>query len=300
MSVESRINKSFDEIAVKYQNTLARKNNEAFRAFTQSRLDIVDILAKHTDATGRIPKSNVNQVISEIARYEGVMYRDLRNYLQSTAYRDSEELSLSLINVLIAVIGVVALAELLGIPKNVIDAGLDASLILAYLSGMSVTALATSLVTSMFNRKGDDGKNLYDRLRGISTAFRLEIEREIREGIRKGSQTSDIIQKIQRKIDEFKWRIDTIIETEFMYIQRSSVGKIAEFGEKFGFITGLRIVDYPHGTYAEHARHKCFIYARQDEHGLGRGVYPVSTRKIRNPHPRCRSTLHFVMAKRFQ
>lgn len=300
MSVESRINKAIDEMMESYHNTLARKNNEAFRAFTQARLNMVHTLAKYTDDTGRIPKEKIKPVINEIMAVEGVMYRDLRSYLQNTAYRDSEETLLTLVEVLIAVIGIATLAEILGIPKDVVDKGVDASLIVAYLSGVSVTTLANSLVTSMFNRKGVDGADLYDRLRKVSTSFRIEIVREVRESIRKGLPTSEIIRNIERKISEFKWRIDTIVETEFMYVQRSAVGKVAEFGEKFGFIVGLRIVDYPHAPMREHVRHKCYLYARQNEHGLGRGVYPVTTRKIRNPHPRCRSTLHFVMARRFK
>ena len=300
MSVESRINKAIDEMSESYGNTLARKSNEAMRAFSQSRLTVFDILAKHTDEHGKIPKSSIAQVTNELTQIDGLMYRDLRNYLRNVAYRDSEESIISLLDVLIAAVGVVALAEILGIPKDVVDRGIDASIIAMYLAGVSVTTSASSLVDSMFNRKGDDGLNLYDRLRRVSISFRREIEREIREGVRKESQTSEITQNIQRKVSDFKWRIDSIVETEFMYVQRSAIGKLAEYGEKVGLVVGLKIVDYPHGTFAEHARHRCFIYARANEHGLGRGVYPVSTRKIRNPHPRCRSTLHFVMTDRFK
>ena len=300
MSVESRINKAIDEMSESYGNTLARKSNEAMRAFSQSRLTVFDILAKHTDEHGKIPKSSIAQVTNELTQIDGLMYRDLRNYLRNVAYRDSEESIISLLDVLIAAVGVVALAEILGIPKDVVDRGIDASIIAMYLAGVSVTTSASSLVDSMFNRKGDDELKLYDRFRRVSISVRREIEREIREGVRKESQTSEITQNIQRKVSDFKWRIDSIVETEFMYVQRSAIGKLAEYGEKVGLVVGLKIVDYPHGTFAEHARHRCFIYARANEHGLGRGVYPVSTRKIRNPHPRCRSTLHCVITDRFK
>lgn len=300
MSVETRINDTIDEMMEAYENTLARKSNEAMRAFSHSRLLISDILAKHTDSLGKIPKEKATQVLRELAQIEGEAYRDLRVYVQSTAYVDAEKSVITFLEILIAAIGVVVLAEIISIPKDVVDAGISPAILLFYLAEMSVTDLASSLVTSMFSRKGDDGLNLYDRLRNISAALRVEVVNHARDGIRKGVPTSEIMRNIEHKVNDFKWRIKTIIQTELMYAQRNLTAKFGEFGEKFGMVAGLRITDHPHGSPTEHARHKCYVYARADEHGLGRGVYPVKTRKIRNPHPQCRSTLHFVMVDKFR
>lgn len=236
MSVESRINKAIEEMTESFGNTLSRKSNEAMRSYTQSRLVVVDVLAKHTDGDGVIPSKKAVVVTREILQAEGVMYRDLRDYLRTTARADAEESIISLAELLIATVGVVALAELLSIPYDVSKAGLNASTLVFYLTGMSVGGFATSLVNSMFTRKGDDGLNLLDRLRNLSSSLRIEISKTVREGIRGRVLATDIIRNLEKRMNDFKWRVETIIETEFMRVHRSVIGKSAEFGEKVGLV----------------------------------------------------------------
>lgn len=293
MNNEEKLNKALDELHKSFEHSLPRQSGQVIRAMNRSRLTIADVLSKHADSGGVIPKSKANAVVSDLATVEGELYRNIRDELHAVVYDTAESTTVGVAEAVIAVLGALTIVEFAGLSTAIagIGAGLVA-LVFTALTGDGYIDYAQSVEESVFNRKGDDDKVLNDRLKELARSVYGDITVTLRNSIQQGEGTSGMIRKIERKFKDVAWRIKTIVETEVAYAQRQSIGR---FAEKTGIARGLKIVDYPHGDPATHRRHKCYEYAHQNEHGLGQGVYPVTTRKIRNPHPRCRSSLHFVL-----
>lgn len=291
--MENEINEVLEEIYETLERSLPRKNAQVFRSVDRSRLAIADILAKYTSSDGTIPRSKINAVLRDIRAMEGAAYRDLRTELDSVLSTTAQDTTVTLAEAIVAIIGVALLIETLGLPVALADLPVGvAEAIFSAMTGSTYAEHTTKATRSAFNRRDGDEKVLIDRLRKVITDLRKDVEVTLRENIRKGEGTTTILRNIDRNFSEFKWRLDTIVETEAMYVMRQAV---ADYADKSGLVKALKIVDFPHGDPKEHKRHKCYVYAHQDEHGLGTGVYPIGTRKIRNPHPRCRSALFFVL-----
>lgn len=285
---EKKFNASIDELLENLENTLPRKYGHLTRAADRARLTVEDILAKHADANGIIPRSKQGAVIRDLQRIEGEIYRNIRDELQVMFNSTAEATAMGLSFAVASAIDTAALLAVAGIAKALAET----PLLFGALIGKSTDEFIRDLAKTPFNRKDDDGLRLNDRLRDISRVITRQVSSTLRKSIRNGEVTSRMNRKVQRDFNSLAWRLKTIVETEVLYVMRNG---IAMFAELSGIAKGLRIKDYPHGKPGEHERHKCYEYAHTDEHGLGRGVYPVSTRKIRHPHPRCRSTLHLVL-----
>lgn len=296
--MEQEINEGLEELFEQIERSLPRRNAQVRKAVDRARLSIADILAKYTDSNGTIPRSKVNAVLRDLAAVEGEIYRNLRNEMAVVVEDVGEETVTELSELILAVIGVAALIKVAGLPKDFANLSVGAAeSVFGALTGKTIREFVEAMVSSTFNRRGSDQKRLNDRLRRIARVLRKEIEVTLRESIRNGEGTTEILRKVERKFSDLDWQIDTLVETESLYTMRQSV---ARFAEESGIVAALKIVDFPHGDIREHMRHKCYIYANSDEHGLGKGVYPIGTRKIRNPHPRCRSMLLFVLKDEFK
>jgi hypothetical protein len=292
---ETQVNETIDDIYEKVTNKLPMLNGRVRRAAERGRLVIADILAKHTSTDGTIPRNQLNAVLTELMTIEPIIYRQLRTELNAIVGEVSADTTEELSNAIYAIFGIAALAGFAGVSAVAIEQlgeGAAEALFNA-LTGFTYKGYQDSVVRSTFNRIGEsDDLTLTNRLRNAATTIRREVSNTLRESIRTGEGTSEMIRKVDRDFKSLEWRLDSLTETETLYAMRQTIAKFAEDSE---MVTALRIIDYPHGDPAEHRRHRCYIYSHSDEHGLGEGVYPVGTRKIRNPHPRCRSTLHFVM-----
>lgn len=296
--MEQEINEGLEELFEQIERSLPRRNAQVRRAVDRARLSIADILAKYTDSNGTIPRSKVNAVLRDLAAVEGEIHRNLRNEMAVVVEDVGEETVTELSELILAIIGVAALIKVVGLPKDFANLSVGAAeSVFGALTGKTIREFVEAMVSSTFNRRGSDQKRLNDRLRRIARVLRKEIEVTLRESIRNGEGTTEILRKVERKFSDLDWQIDTLVETESLYTMRQSV---ARFAEESGIVAALKIVDFPHGDIREHMRHKCYIYANRDEHGLGKGVYPIGTRKIRNPHPRCRSMLLFVLKDEFK
>jgi hypothetical protein len=289
---EKQFNAQLDELLENLENTLPRKYGQLTRAADRARLIVEDILAKYADSTGRIPRNKQGAVIRDLQRVEGQIYRDVQAELQVMFNATAEATAMGLSTAVATAIDLTALATVAGIAKALADM---AYTVFTALLGKGTEEFIRDIAKTPFNRKDDDGLRLNDRLRDIARIIIRQVSGTLRKSIRKGEVTSDMNRKVARDFDSLAWRLKTIVETEVLYVMRNG---IATFAELSGIAKGLRIKDYPHGKPGEHVRHKCYIYAHADDHGLGKGVYPVGTRKIRHPHPRCRSTLHLVLKDR--
>lgn len=291
---EAKVNEALLALHEEVNNVLSRKSNRVLRAIGESRLAISDLLAKHSEEDGKIPSNKLTAVLTELTDVEAQMYRNLRDEVRLEVKDVAERSSHSISEAVIGALGTGALLSFIGIAE--LDA-LTNEAIFGALVGIGVMQFVTSVVTSVFNRKGDDGLTLIDRLDSLASMLINEIRDTLRVNIMKGEDNAVIIRKLNDVIEETDWRVKTIVETESMFALRQSIGK---FGEESKVVKAVKIVDFPHGDPKEHRRHKCYIYAHSDEHGLGEGVYPVTTLKIRNPHPRCRSLLQYVLVDEFR
>jgi len=294
MNTQQKLNEALSANYEAFERTLPRKNGQVMRAAGGSRLTIADVLAKYADSTGKIPKNKTTAVVAELSAIQDEIYRDLNAELRTTISDSAEDATVSTASLIATVIGVLAVIKFAGLSKAIADFGADivAQILFSALTGFGFAEFIKAITDSVFNHKADDGKQLNDRLHEVAKALHDGITETIRKSIRNGEGVTGIIRKVKQKFREVNNRLKTIVETESLYAHRQA---LAWFAEKSGLVSALKIVDYPHGDPAEHRRHKCYIYAHQDEYGLGEGVYPVSTRKIRHPHPRCRSTLHFIL-----
>lgn len=296
---EKAMNKSITEIYEAIERTLPRKDAQAARAVEKARLLIADVLAKYTNEDGIIPRNKVNAVLTDLQVMDSEIYKYLRDELRLILQDTADDTTLSLAEALVTVYGAKALADFVGLNASVLALPLDVvELLFNLLTSSSRKRHAESAVESAFNRKGEgDQLQLNARLRNVAIVLREEVSKTLRNSIQNGEGTSDILRKTTSNFKDLEWRLATIVETEALYVMRQTLAKFAEASK---MVAALKIVDYPHGDAKVHERHKCHIYAHSDEHRLGNGVYPVGTRKIRNPHPRCRSTLHFVMEDKFK
>lgn len=286
---EKQFNKQLDELLEEIVNTLPIKYGQLTRAVDRSRLMVEDIVAKYADTNGKVPRNKQGAIVRDLQRVESQIYREMQTELQTmfyaTALTTADKLGLAL-QTAINTAGLLAVA-------NIAEAYLETAwLLLSALLGKGTNEYVRDIAKTPFNRKDDDGLRLNDRLRDISRSITRQVSSTLRQSIRNGEVSSSMNRKIARDFKSLAWRLKTIVETEVLYVMRNGV---ATFAELSGIAKGLRIKDYPHGAPGEHEKHMCHIYAHKDDHGLGEGVYPVGTRKIRHPHPRCRSTLHLVL-----
>lgn len=285
-------NAQIDELLGNIENTLPRHYGQLTRAAERARLTVEDILAKHAGQDGIVPRNKQAAVLRDLQRIEGQIYRDIRSELQTMFNSTADSTAMALSLAVATAIDTATLVTVAGITEALADTSL---LLFSLLIGKRTDEFVKDIAKTPFTRKESDGLLLNDRLRDIASVITREVSSTLRQSIRKGEVTSQMNRKIRDKFTSLAWRLKTIVETEVLYVMRNGIAKFAELS---GIVKGLRIKDYPHGKPGEHERHACYRYAREDEHGLGRGVYPVGTRKIRNPHPRCRSTLHLVLIDR--
>jgi hypothetical protein len=290
---QAKLNKELDALLETIENTLPRKSGQLNRAVDRARLTVEDILAKYADGDGKIPRNKTSLVLRDLQRIEGEIYRSVRTEFQQVFADSAKETSMALSLALMTAIDTATLLSVAGITGTLASLGANAAyLILEALLRKTREDFAEDIAKTPFNRKDDDGKRLNDRLKDIARTIHREVSSTLRKSIRNGEVTSRMNRKVKRDFSSLAWRLKTIVETEVLYVMRNG---IATFAELSGIAKGLRIKDHPHGKPGEHESHKCYEYAHQDEHGMGEGVYPVTTRKIRHPHPRCRSTLHIVL-----
>jgi hypothetical protein len=286
---QAQFNAQLDELLENLENTLPRKYGQLTRAADRARLNVEDILAKYADSQGKIPRNKQGAVINDLQRVEGQIYRDISAELQMMFNATAEATAMALSLAVSTAINTTALLSVAGLAKAYADA---VALLFSALIGKGTEEFIRDIAKTPFNRRDSDGLRLNDRLRDISRTIIRQVSSTLRKSIRNGEVTSSMNRKVARDFNSLAWRLKTIVETEVLYVMRNGV---ATFAELSGIAKGIRIKDYPHGKAGEHERHKCYEYAHKDEHGLGEGVYPVGTRKIRHPHPRCRSTLHLVL-----
>lgn len=287
MTKESRMNKQLVDGQEAFDRLIPGYTRQVLKALDIARIGVSDVLVKHAK-NGKVPASRVNVIIRELNAVETQLYRDLLS--QTTiVIEDAAETAGNNVNT--ALIGAVGLAALIALKGE--EQGVMAEIPgFLFAIGASLSAFVASVASTVMNRKGDDGKSLRDRLRILAADIIADVKRTLRQNLRNSEDFDAIERNVLESFGDKNWRVKRIVESESPTAYRTAVAKAAEQSE---LVAALKIVDFPHGAPGEHEKHKCHIYAHRDEHGMGEGVYPVNTRKIRNPHPQCRSRLILVM-----
>lgn len=250
------------------------------------------------DDKGKLPKNTLAELTRDTVALERGVYNvystSLRRQLEASAYYSAE----STITAIVAVLGPGIVAKIIGLAtasslSQLAETGALASIFFATLTGLSLTEFARLIADYVMRRKSSDGKSTIDRIR----IFAREVARASAQAVSQGGSAGDIIRRIDNVMRELDWRIERLVETESMTAYRTSVARLSEQED---VISAVKIIDFAEGHESTHPRHKCFQYARADEHGMGEGIYPVHTRKIRNPHPQCRSILVPVLAEDYR
>lgn len=283
---EKQINDAIIELQEAMERRIPAYSRQVKQAFDLARARVSDIIVKYVK-DGKVPKNRINAINRELSAVEAALYRDLLSQTTIIIEDTVKDAGEGVNKALVAAVGVTALLALRG-EEDGSEAFSEAGILLAL--GVGLLALIKSVLSTVLGRSGDDGLDLRDRLRKLAA----DLIADVKMTLRKSNDTGEDYTAIQRSIADIfgdnEWRVDRIVDTEAPVAYRTAVARAAEFS---GLVAALKIVDFPHGT--NHHLHKCYLYARADEHGLGKGVYPVTTRKIRNPHPQCRSKLIFVM-----
>lgn len=283
---EKQINDAIVEMQEAMERRIPAYSRQVKQAFDLARARVSDIIVKHVK-DGKVPKNRVNAINRELSGVEAALYRDLLSQTTIIIEDTVKDAGEGLNKALVVAIGVTALYAMRDEEEG--SETLSAAGFLLAL-GIGLLALIKSVLGTVLGRSGDDGLDLRDRLRKLAA----DIIADVKKTLRQSNNTSEDYANVQRSVAQIfgdvEWRIDRIVDTEVAVAHRTAIAKAAESS---GLVAALKIIDFPHGN--NHESHKCYEYARSNEHGMGRGVYPVSTRKIRNPHPQCRSRLVLVM-----
>lgn len=298
-SKQDKMNALLIEAFEEFERTLPKQRKSVLASMSNSRLKLADTLSAQTGDDGRIQQSKNSLVVKRISEVERQIVRTyegaLRKELEQTVRVSSE----SVVNAFIAALGPHAIATLVGASSAIavselVKTGAITGIVFALIFGLSVGAFVKTIVDSILSRRGPDGKTTRQRIQLFAKEMTTDISRVVRKSLSEGNTIADILRQIERVYTDADWRVTRLVETESMTAYRTSVARMAEESEQ---MSAVQIVDFPEGHENTHNRHTCYKYATTDEYGLGVGVYPATVRKIRNPHPQCRSILVPVLAE---
>jgi len=258
-----------------FYDTLPEANARVRKALEASRTRVFTLIAENA-VKGKLDKKALLRILTALETEENRLYEDLAAALRQEIRQAAEDAGVGLNEVLIAAGVIAVLSDDDEAPTD----GLLAAL------GLGLLALLAFILRSTMRRKDSDGKALPDRLRKLSREIRLELAKELRRLRNKDIGT--MLDTLKKIYGDAEWRVDRLTESEASYAFRRAV---VEGSKSSGVVEALRIIDFPHGKPSVHRRHKCYEYSHANEHGLGRGIYPIGTAKILNPHPQCRSII---------
>lgn len=121
-----------------------------------------------------------------------------------------------------------------------------------------------------------------------AAGIRDAIEQEIRTGIILGQSVSEIIPRVRKAFDAETWKIKRLVVTEGNTAYRTATAMSAERSE---------VVDWVqmHKGLADRDNHMCSILSKQDNYGMGEGIFKATDMQIYSPHPNCTGFITYVV-----
>lgn len=261
-----------------------------------SRLQLLDVLTEYAKKDNVISKARINALLRELQAVESEIRTQAERVLRKSIRTTAEQAAYNANQSTLQAVGV-ALAPLLGVGAEVIAAQIGKKLTeviggKALVFGVTFATIVKAAVDYAFNRVGDDGKTLLDRIWYYAGSLRDKLASVIRNEALKGRTIDEIMRKAKRVYKDDEWKLRRLVQNEAMTVYRKTV---ADGAQRSKAVKALKIVDHP-DDHANHRDHECYIYARADQYGMGRGIYPTTETKILMPHIQCTSTLHYVLA----
>lgn len=283
MAAQDKLEKTMIESFESFERTIPKQRKAVLASISTVRLKLIERLAVATSAQKKVDAKQLSEEAYRMitTAYTTALRKELEQTVRASAVSTSEAL--------IAALGPAAVLELTGIVTamsiaELVETGLLTELVFALIFGIAITAFVVAVVNGILRRLESDGKNTNQRIRQFAREISLELGRVLRQE----SDMSELTKQLEKIFAESEWRVRRLVDTETMSAYRTAVVRLTEGSS---LVKGLRIIDFPEGHEDTHDHHKCYKYAQANEHGLGKGVYPIHTKKIRNPHPQCRSIL---------
>lgn len=296
---QEKLEAALREAFATYERSLFPLHRKAVQqSVHNAKNDLMARISELADSKGKLPKNSLNAVQSEIDALERMIYTAYTQALRRELQAASSSATVSTAEALIAALGPSAIMALTGMAtastlRELVETGVLNSLVLSLILGVSVVQFSAEMAERILSRSVN-GTNTRRRIRIFAREVSQEIKRAVQKVAQRGGQTGEILRQIEQILRETDWRVERLVDTESMTAYRTSVARLSEMADVFD---NVKIIDFPDGHRATHTRHKCYQFAHKDEHGLGIGVYPASTQKIRNPHPQCRSILVPILAE---
>lgn len=291
---QAAVNEKLSELFERFeQNQLPKLYRQFAKSIDNTRLQVNDMLTDYAKSDGTIPRNRINSLVRELEVIENEIRRVADNEMRRLVGSAAEQAVSDANTALIVGIGVAILASFLGVSASALAVQANARTIETALAlgGLLVSTFRRRTISGVLEDAAEDGLTFEERIWRVGGDLRDELAKEIRREAIAGQSINEIMKSVRKVYRDEEWKLKRLVETEARTGYRTAVALGAQ---KSKAVKGLRIIDHPDG-HPRHRTHKCYIYARRNEYGMGRGVYPVTETKILRPHPQCRATLHFVL-----
>lgn len=298
-TAESKLNDALQRRFESFERTQLPKliRTTISQANDSSRLRVLDVLTEYAKKDNTISKARINALLRELQSVESELRTQVERALRQAIRTTAEQAAYNANQSILGALGV-ALAPLVGVSTAAVVAQQGAKLAdiiggTAVAFGVTFATIVKSAVDYVFKRIGEDSKTLTDRVWYYAGSLRDKLASVIRNEALKGRTVDDIMRQVKTVYSGEEWKLRRLVQNEAMTTYRKAV---ADGAQRSAVVAGLKIVDHPDG-HAHHETHECYVYARADEYGMGRGVYPTTETKLLMPHIQCTSTLHYVLAE---
>ena len=273
---ERKLNEALQRAHEDYERLSERLAQRSEREIAATRLLIVDLLYEFAKKDNTISKSRLNSLLREVERVE----QELREVTQESVIAAMEESAEVAYEDAFA-----AFQRAVGVSAEfVLTARVAESAILPTLTGRKPTP--RNLATYLAERTGPDGLQLSDRVWQFAGDQREEINRVLRAGIIRGDTTAKMVREVRAVYRTEAWKARRLVLTEANVAYRTAIGYTAERSK---FVRALRLIP------GIHRSESCVETAKENRHGLGRGIFLPSDTDIFNIHPNCTSYTQYIL-----
>lgn len=253
--LSERLNKSHAIL----KRDLKRAQDKVYRKLETKLGSITAQLVKEKDSDGVIPVNKSGKIKRELNKFE----RELREEYEEAVIeviRDTARKSVYEIQQ--------------AFPEEIID----------------TEAYTDRVVNRVKNIRLDDGLNLNDRFRRNSLIIRQAIETAILYNIMSRKDVTEIIEVPYEEMEKLRWTVFRVVKSEVYTTHRRTVFELLKsLGDNY-------VIKFTEGNCGrpDHHNHDCWNVAREDRHGLGKGIFTKEDEDIIYPHPSCTSKLQIV------
>jgi hypothetical protein len=267
MTKQTELDVALEKLAGDYQKLNDKQIAFAIKEIARVRGDISDLLADFAESDGTIKRQRLSRLLRELDEVETL----IRGY------------------------GTTAMDAIIVESAAFAAAGANAGLVGAIGTGALVTAQMERLNRDVFEyvvkRFGEDGLILSDRVWNLSGEMRDELSKVLRADILRGEAVSTMIANVRRVHENETWKIKRLVVTEGNTTYRAATAMNAERSDIVEWVK----INESGRRHRHHPSHRCYKLAREDNYGMGAGIFKPSDSQIYMPHPNCSSFITYVI-----